>query len=67
MQVVTRRHSPVDGYSDAFVEALWQLSKERGGGWINKSTVEALARDITIIERAMPQPPKMMPLPPRFA
>lgn len=61
VSIVIRRFAHVQGYSDAFIEALNQMSRERGGGYIPKQEVERRAATITIIE---PLPVFIPPLPP---
>ncbi len=48
--IVVRRFPHVDGYSDAFVEAMWQLIKERGHVTLLKSDIEARAATIQIVQ-----------------
>lgn len=58
MTTIVRRFAHVDGLTDAFVEALWQMSKERGGGYIPVTEVETRAATLHIVERV-----KLPPLP----
>lgn len=65
MQIIVRRFGKVRGYTDEFVEALHQLNKERGGGSILVSDIEARAATIKVVEPAPKLPPLPMPkLPP---
>ena len=64
MQIVTKRYASVTGYSDEFIEALWQLSKERGGGYIPVSTVEARAATLRVIPKVVLPPLPLINLPP---
>lgn len=61
MQVVIRRHAHVAGQSDEFTEALYQLSHERGGGYIPRKDVEDRAATLQVVER-IKLPPLLPPL-----
>lgn len=65
--IVVRRYAHVQGYTDAFIEALYQLTAKQGGGYVPKEKIEALAADIQVIEplpKLLPRlPPLLPPLP----
>jgi hypothetical protein len=65
--IVVRRFAHCPPYSDAFIEALNQMSRERGGGYIPVEEVQKRAATITVVEplpKLLPRlPPLLPPLP----
>jgi hypothetical protein len=62
--IVVRRQGHCPPYSDAFMEALAQLSRKQGGGYVVKEKIEDLAATLHIVEpvKLPPLPVKLPPL-----
>lgn len=60
MQVIVRRLGRVEGWTDEFIEAHWQLHVERGGVPIPRADIEARAATLRVIA---PLPKLLPPMP----
>lgn len=65
MKIILRRFGHCPPYSDEFIEALHQLTRERGGGYIPMKDIQDRAATLQVVEpmKLPPLPPVLPPLP----
>lgn len=61
MTVIVRRFGHVAGYTDEFVEAMWQLQKEKGGGYVPIEEVQRRADTLQVVQPLPKLPPLINP------